>query len=643
MDVLNPFEYVKLCVAQEISKEFNIGVDKVFQGITVPREEYGDISLVIPKIGLDVTSAEKIVEVVKKCSAIEKTRVVGIYINMDIRRNFYTELLFKSLVYSGDSFGIYRDPLPKKIVVEFISANPLHPLHIGAARNAALGCFLTNILKTCGNQVQTRFYINDMGRQVALLALGVMQFQNQELSTTSINMKPDHWIGFVYAATNIVNEIMNIKKKINYANDLEKRELQKELDQLLIDASRLRNQAPDLFDAIAEKLKNIDIENEISRIMRLYEAKDLEISSFIRKIVSLCIEGFKQTLNRFGVYIDVWDWESDLVWSGEVDKIITILENHPLTIEHKGVLALELRKIAENLEIRKLLSIDNDLDVPPMILKRSDGTTLYTIRDIVYTLKKFKEYQADKVINVIASEQKLPQAQLRLTLYALGHRKEAENLIHYSYEMVTIEGIKMSSRRGRLISLDEILDMARTKALTELETRGSKSEEIAEKIGVAAVKFYLLSSSPSKPMKFSLELALDFEKNSAPYLLYTYARTEGIFRKAVEYGINTDLSVLLKTADFSFADKDQKRWKLIKLTTQFYDVIRSAYADLDPSILVVYTLKLADEFNSWYNEEPILLEENTNIRASKLLLTHGVKTILKNSLKIMGIEPLEKI
>ncbi|MEM4902474.1 MAG: arginine--tRNA ligase [Ignisphaera sp.] len=639
MDTVNPFEYARLCIAQEISRALGISINGILQGFEIPREEYGDLSIVLPKTGINPSLAEKVVEATRRCSIVSNVHRVGIYVNIHFERRLFTKALFNSLVSSRERFGIYVDPNPKRIVVEFVSANPLHPLHIGAARNAALGCFLTNILRFCGNRVQTRFYINDVGRQVALLALGALQLRN----ALPNKMKPDHWIGLVYAITNTVAEIKNIKKKLEHASVREREELQKELDELLVDASKLRKQAPEIFDTIAEKLKDIDIDAEVSKVMKSYESRDPEISRFIRELVSICIEGFKQTLSRFGVEIDVWDWESDLVWSGEVDNIIDSLEKSPLIVVHKGVSALDIGKIAEDLTLRKALSIDRDLEIPPLIFKRSDGTTLYTVRDIAYTLRKFREFQADKVINVIASEQKLPQAQLKLALYVLGYKREAENLIHYSYEIVTIENMKMSSRRGRLISLDEILDTAKVRALAELEARGNKSEEIAEKIGVAAVKFYLLSSSPSKPLKFSWKLALDFEKNSAPYLLYTFARTEGIFRKASEYGIDIDPVKLLNKADEGFGSTDQKRWRLVKLVSQFHDIVYNTYMSLDPSILVVYTLKLADEFNSWYNDEPILLEENESIRASKLLLTYGVNIVLKNSLRILGIEPLEKI
>ncbi|MCI4436394.1 MAG: arginine--tRNA ligase, partial [Ignisphaera sp.] len=224
----------------------------------------------------------------------------------------------------------------------------------------------------------------------------------------------------------------------------------------------------------------------------------------------------------------------------------------------------------------------------------------------------------------------------------LGFTREAENLLHYSYEMVNMEGVKMSSRRGRIITLDEVLDEAKRRVLVELEKRGSQSQEVAEKIGVAAVRFYLLSVTPSRPVKFSWSLVLDFEKNSAPYLLYTYARTEGIFRKAKEVGIELSWSKLLEVMDRGFAEHE-RRWRLVKLVAQFPETMLASYRSLDPSTLAVYLLKLADEFNSWYDEEPVITEPKESIRAAKLLLVYAVNRVISTGLQILGIEPLPQI
>jgi arginyl-tRNA synthetase len=631
MICLNPIDRLRECIASAAG----LPINAVVASLEVAKEGFGDYTLVLPKAGISKAQAEEAAKTITRCSLVSRAQLSGIYLNIYLNREEFAYTTLENVVGYPD-YGICREEKPKRIVVEYVSANPIHPLHIGAARNAALGSFIAKILKSFGNEVQTRFYINDVGRQTAVVALGFKLLGKVELPD---NMKPDHFIGLVYAVTSTLADIQSIKKRLATATGEESKRLQEELDQLLADAARLSKIAPDIFTAISEKARDIDFEEEISKIMKSYEAGEPETVKLVRSIVEKCIEGFKETLRRFGAEIEVWDWESDLVWSGEVAKVIEMLKK--VATVHKGALAVDFKAI-DSPELRARLGIPKNLEVPPLVIMRSDGTTLYTVRDIAYTLKKFREFNADRVINVIAAEQTLAQAQLRLALYMLGFTREAENLLHYSYEMVSMEGVKMSSRRGRIVTLDEVLDEAKRRVLVELEKRGSQSQEVAEKMGVAAVRFYLLSVTPSRPVKFSWSLVLDFEKNSAPYLLYTYARTEGIFRKAREVGIELSWSKLLEIMDRRFAEHE-RRWRLVKLVAQFPETMLASYRSLDPSTLAVYLLKLADEFNSWYDEEPVITEPKESIRAAKLLLVYAVNRVISTGLQILGIEPLPQI
>ncbi|MDK6028438.1 arginine--tRNA ligase [Ignisphaera sp. 4213-co] len=625
----NPLEDIRMCIATAL----NASLDGVRKGFEIPREEFGDIAIILTKAMIEKNSV--FLNNLKSCELVAQADLRGIYLNIFLDRERFAR---KTLEYvtSYDDYGVCREEKEKNIVVEYVSANPIHPLHIGAARNAALGSFIIKILKAFGNNTQARFYINDAGRQVATVALGFKLLKNHEKPA---NVKPDHWVGLIYAITNTVAEIQKIKKSLEKADEENMKKLREELDELMADAAKLWRIAPDAFNEISEGLKNIDFEEEISKIMRSYEEKEPSTVALVRRIINMCLNGFMETLKRFGVEIDVWDWESDLIWSGEVEKILSELRRKATT--YKGTLAVDFRSI-DTEEVRERLGIEKELEIPPLVIQRSNGTTLYTIRDIAYTLKKFREFNADKVINVIASEQKLPQAQLRLALYMLGYTKEAENLMHYSYEIVNVEGMKMSSRRGRIVTLDEIIDEAKKRVLMELEKRGGGTEEVAEKIGVAAIKFYLLSVSPSRPVKFSWDAVLNFERNSAPYLLYTYARTEGIFRKAKELGLELNWAKLLQAIDKRFVENN-RRWRLVKLVALFPDTVYKSYRELDPSPLAIYTLRLADEFNAWYDEEPIVLEKDEKLRSSKILLVHAVNKVLKKSLQLLGIEPLEKM
>ena len=635
---MRPLLEVELCIAKRIAEELGLDASSVLKGFDVPKEEFGDLAIVLPRASIPKEAWGRVEDIVKGCSYVSRCRRVGIYLNMDLDRASFAKLVARACLDEG--YGYERVLEGQRIVVEYVSANPIHPLHIGAARNAALGQALARILSAAGASVQTRYYINDVGRQVAIMALGMSVLGDYEPPP---GFKEDHWIGMVYAMTNLFVEIESIRSELSVASDSRRQELLKELDSRLADLARLKDVAPDLFEKLSEEARKGSLSQRVAELMRRYEAGDEEAKKIVRPAVELCLKGIKRTLERFGAPIDVWDWESELVWSSEVKKVLEALRSSPYATIHKGVPAIDFSQVLKDPSIRERLRIPPGLEIPPLVLMRSDATTLYTVRDIAYTLKKFREFNADRVINVIGSEQMLPQAQLRLALYILGYRREAENLIHYSYEMVQLSGFKMSSRRGRIITLDEILDEAAKRALAELEKRGSSDIEKAERIGVAAVKFALVSVSPSRPIRFEWENVLNFERNSAPYLLYTYARARGIERKAREQGLTTEPSTLLDSASMEKLVESDRRWRIIKLVAMFPEVFVKAVESLDPSHIATYLLRLADEFNSWYDEDPVLREVDEGLRNAKLLLVKCVERVIRNALNLLGIEPLERM
>ncbi len=596
------------------------------------------------KLGLNPKQLYELV--VELAPSITKTlkavHFVRGYLNIEYDTAKTAQLVFNAVRSEGSSYGLVKTDKPKRIVVEHTSANPVHPLHIGHGRNASLGDTLARMLRARGHHVQTRFYINDVGRQVAVLAYGVIK---ADLKPPK-DVKPDHWVGLVYAITHTLLDIELVKKELERlkrdGRDEEYREKLRELDELVAAASRLRERDPQLFDKIAEAVKrDPDPEKTVSEIMRAYEYRlDENIVKRVREVVELCLQGFKQTLERLRVSFDVWDWESDLTWQNMVSKIIEEAKRNPAFTVHKGAYALDFKNLLQDREVVEKLGIPRGMEVPPLILVRSDGTTLYTTRDIAYTIKKFREFNADMVINVVAAEQKLAQLQLRLALIQLGYRREGLNLIHYAYEMVNLPGATMSGRRGVYITLDELIDRAKAIAAEEVRKRNPGIDEetlnkTAEAIATSAIRFTLVSVAPSKPMTFNMEEALDFEKNSAPYLQYTHARAHNIlarYGKPIEW----------ENIDYKAAEEEPRR-TLVLHALEYPYVFAKAADEMRPEILVNYVLKLADTFNTWYQKDPVIHEPDPAKRNFKLALVYTVKTILASTLEILGVTPLEKM
>ncbi|MEM3831890.1 MAG: arginine--tRNA ligase [Sulfolobales archaeon] len=643
-------------MSEKIYEPYKIIRDKILRdiGLAIGRDardiffeepvkpELGDIALPIHRIsrelGLDAEDlAGRISTTLEKNILVERFARVGGYIDIWISSTHLASALFTSVRDLGELYGVVPVERSRTYVVEYVSANPIHPLHIGSGRNAALGSAVASMLRMRGHKVVTRFYVNDMGRQIAIAVLGFRLLGEPDPPP---NIKEDEWIGFIYASTHTIYDVKRLREELEKAriDPTRYREILSELDDLVADAARLREMFPEYFDKLADEINKIkDFDSEISRLMQAYEKKsDEDIVRSFRKLVDLCLRGFKRTLERFGVEFDKWDFESDIAWSGLVNEIIERARRSPYYGIYKNAPAIIFRDIQKDKILREKLRLPRSIEIPPLIIMRSDETTLYTLRDIAYSIYKFRDSKADYVINVIASEQTLPQAQIRLALYALGFREEAERLIHYSYEMVNMPGTRMSGRRGRYVTLDQVLGEAVKRAESIMRSRGSQDPHIAEKIAVSAVRYSLASVSPSKQIIFKLEEALDFERNSAPYILYSRARALSILNKIGERPDPGE-------ADYIEGCRDPLRRQLILELAKAPTIYAKAVEELSPEGVAVELIKISDLFNTWYQKDPVIHEQSKGLRAFKILMVEAVVSILSNGLKYLGIEPLDRI
>ncbi|MCS7098708.1 MAG: arginine--tRNA ligase, partial [Candidatus Methanomethyliaceae archaeon] len=596
-----------------------------------PSPNYGDLSfatfIIAKRYNRNPNELSKVISsriMSYNRNLLEKVEAVGGYVNFFVNYGKFAKLVLDVIINLGDNYGKMEDK-GIRIIVEHTSVNPIHPIHIGGARNAVIGDVLSNILKFAGYNVKRHFYINDMGLQVSQAAYGF-----SKLIEIGIQGKKDHFIGFIYAVTNCAINIKKLKEEIKNLKDDERiREKLKELDEWTSIAFELRSKNEKIFDIIIQAIyEDENPEEKIADLLRRYEGKEDSAIKIIRNMCELTIAGFKETLSRMGIEFDSWDWESEITtWSGSTELLINKLMRFG-RIE-RGTYILDCNYIIERFKLEEKYGIKTE--VPPLVLKRSDGTTLYTTRDIAYTIWKFQ--RADKVINVISLEQKLPQLQLKLALYALDLGDLADKLVHFSYELVRLPGMKMSGRRGRYVSLDEVLDEAIRRAYEEVSKSELSDEEkrsIAEAVGIGAVKYALISVAPNKPIIFTWERVLDFEKNSGPFVQYAYARASNIIVKAG----NID-----EKADYEKMITDYERRLIMKLAL-FPNIIEKSANELKPELIAEYTNDLASTFNLFYDNVPVLKADSEELRNARLKLVKAVKIVLKNSLSIMGIKAL---
>jgi len=558
------------------------------------------------------------------------------YINFYVNFEEFSRLTVESVRTLDTGYGYVKTDKPKKIIVEHTSVNPIHPIHIGQARNPMLGDALARILKVHGHTVFRHYYVDDVGRQSAVIAYGY-----EKLGKPKPEGKPDSFIGAIYAITSCIMEIQRLKKEVRKAKEPsiseEASRLQRELDNWTSVAADLNTRFPKIFARLLDEIgKDEDPESEVSDLIRGYEAGEEKAKLLIREVCQLCLQGFKETLGIAGVTLDSWDWESDFIWNSDVTRVLDKLKKTPYVFYVGNILEFDAEKVTQDLNLKETLGLREDYELSSLTLVRGDGTTLYTTRDIPYHLWKFQK--AEKAVNVIGMEQTLAQLQLKLALCALGHLDYAKNLVHFAYNLVSLPGYRMSGRRGRYITLDEVMDGAIKRAYEEVSKRSphlsdEEKHGISKFVGIGAVKYALVEVDPMKPVVFTWDRVLDFEKNSAPYIQYSHARARSIMRKASREPENPDYSLLT----------DRLEHDITLTLARFPEVFLDAAENLRPHAIADYANALADKFNTFYTALPVIRAKPPELSDARLALVDATRIVLRNALNLLGIEAPERM
>lgn len=561
----------------------------------------------------------------------------GGYINFYADYSRFSQLTLESARTLDLSYGYIKTASPLNVIVEHTSVNPAGPIHVGTARNSILGDALYRLNRARGHAVSANFYVDDVGRQIAVLVYGFQLVRHLPRKE-----KIDHWLGLVYAATSCIIEIEKLKRVLQRLRDAEASEgevkrAQMELDDWVSAAGYLCERDEALFYMLLDKIKqDQDPEEAIATIMRSYERGDGPTKRLVRRVVDLCLAGFKETYGKVNIAWDSWDWESDFVWDGSVKAVVTQLKGTPYCTLVDDALEFNAERAAREVNIKALLGIPPDHETPSLVLNRSDGTTLYSTRDIAYSLWKLS--RADRVINVIGREQALAQTQIRIALSVLTSPQRAMDMLHYAYELVKLPEYRMSKRRGRYVTFDEILDEAEKRARREVETRSPHlptrdKDAIAKAVGGGAVKYALISIAPTKQVVFRWDTVLNFDTNSAPFIQYAYARASNILKKAGTTPNQVDYRPLQRRAEH----------ELVRKIARFPEVFVDAAENLAPNSVAEFANDLSAAFNSFYASLPVLKAESPALRTARLALVDAVKITLRNAVTLLGIDVLDRM
>jgi arginyl-tRNA synthetase len=545
--------------------------------LEMPPEGMGDFAF--PCFSLAPLLKKSPMEIAKEIAAnipknkwITTVEAKGGYINFFIDTTCLTTTTLQSILDKKDNYG-YLPKKKKKVIIEHTSANPNGPLHVGRARNPIIGDTLVRIFKAAGYDVESQFYLDDMGKQVAILAWGVNNIDHRHIPTSE-NKKADHQnVGFYQTA----------------------------------------NERMESDEAVAQ---------QIGDIVKKLEQGDPKTIEMIHSSYAPVLEGIKQSLLRINIQIDTYIPESTFMYDKSVERVIKELKQIPHCHEQDNAFYLDMEPFGIQGRNTKFFFL------------RSDGTTLYPTRDIAY--HQWKACHADMLVNVLGEDHKLESKQVRVALELL-QTKILPQVVFYAF--VSLPGGKMSTRRGRVVYLDELIDECIERAYEEVKKRraseltDSQMKKIAELVGIGSLRYNIIKVQPEKDIMFKWEDALNFEGNAVPFIQYAHARACSILGKTKTKEHKFEAAVLTHTSEAA----------LIKQLARFPLIIDDACNNCKPHTVANYLYETASAFNQFYRDCPVLSEENNVLRSSRLTLVEATKIVLYTALDLLGITAPEEM
>lgn len=539
------FDDYKKDILEEIKKLYSISENDMDTN-----GDYGDFTLKIFKFQDRKEEVySKIKNAVNK-AYIEKIELQGNYINFFIK----PEMMLNAVESSIETFGMYPNIFQdtSKALIEHTSSNPTGPIHVGRIRNSIIGDSIYRIIDRFGTRSCTQYFVNDSGKQVISLYLGHVKYHNGEDMTVE----------------NLLDGYQQI-----YSN--------MEKDQ--------------------------DIKKEIQELDERYEKGDRELISNIQKTASIVLDSIKGSLEKLGIHISTYVWESNFILYGEVASLIDQLSDELKSEGNAKYLEIGDKKI---------------------FLTRQDGTSLYFARDLVYHM--FKSENFDWVIDVLGEDHKDHAKNLD---YVLHNYLDFPSRIDYLfYGFVSLDTGKMSTRKGNIITVNDLYEKTVEESAKIIrEKRPEYGEETVDQISRAvassSIRFNIVKINANKPLTFKWSEALNFEGDSAPFIMYSYARA---------------CSVLSRAGNSREANKEYNAYEknLIKAMYLYPYYLQNSVDFLRADIIAGYMLYLVKAFNEFYLNCPVIGNEE---EYKRVRILKSFKRIMEDSSELLGIQLLEKI
>jgi arginyl-tRNA synthetase len=515
----------------------------------------------------------------KELAGAARIQIEGPYLNVHLDRPSVSTEVIAEVLEETDLYGRGEDLAGQRIILEFSAPNTNKPLHLGHLRNDALGMSVARILASLGADVFKVNLINDRGVHICKSMVAYQRF-GEGTTPEKQGQKGDHLVG-------------------------------------------------DFYVRFAQWAKEDPTAEELARqMLKSWEEGDPEIRELWERMNRWAIGGIEQTYKKTGVNFDKIYLESETYLLGR--KIVELgLEREVFYRKEDGSVWIDLS--AEKLDKK--------------VLMRSDGTSVYLTQDLGTAVQRYQDQPFDRMIYVVGNEQRYHFQVLFKVLERLGY-DWAANLFHLAYGMVNLPEGKMKSREGTVVDADDLIEDL--EALAEQKIRGEEGEKqefevqdtegTAEKVVLGALNYYLLQPSPLKDMIFDPKESLSFSGNTGPYLQYTGARISSMLRKfnqrAGEFEGGTFRSEILEQPD---------EWLMVKQMADYPEAVVQAAKELNPSILTVALFDLAQTFNHYYHQNPVLHNEDRDLVVSRITLAQAVRQVLYNGMRLIGIPFLDRM
>ncbi len=514
--------------------------------------------------------ADFIAEKFELPNEFEKIESVNGYLNIYFDSKNFAKKVIDSVLEAGENFGRGENSA-KTIMVEFSQPNTHKAFHVGHLRNMVLGSSVSDILEFAGNSVIRTNYIGDIGLHVIKW---LWNYSTHHMYETPPQEGMTRWMGQLYA------------------------------------------------EAVKRLEDNPELEEEVRVLFKRWDERDPEIVSLWEKTREWSLQAFEQVYTLLGIHFERIYFESEVEEAGK-DIVWELIEKKIAKDERPaGAVVVDLDQILETKETYRVL-----------VILRSDGTSLYSTKDLALAIMKFKEYPLDQSIYVIDVRQSLYMQQIFKVMQLMGY-DWAQKCHHLAYEIVNLPGnVTIASREGTVVLLEDLISEAEKRALKIVQEKNPDlpivaREDIARTVAIGAIKYSLLSRDNTKIITFDWDAAMDVNGQAAPYIQYAAVRANSILRK-VQFSIPEACEISYKLS------KDEI--EMINYLMRFPQEVQRAANDYRPLLIANYAFELSKVFSNFYNNCPVL-SADSQVRGLRLRIVAAARQVIRNSLNLLGIE-----